>query len=102
MDIYRIIPQFESEGLCYGISSFGKTFSISSPSDNEKVELDVPTNYHLRMNIALQNNGSTLQSVAYISKNPIKQSNAIFTIVLKAPEPQPVSIASDDFEISRP
>lgn len=84
------------------ISSFGKTFSIPSLSDSEKLEIDVPTDYFMRMNIQLLHEGSTLQSIPYVSKNRITSSNANFTIILKAPEPQSISLSSADFEVSRP
>lgn len=84
------------------ISSFGKTFSIPALSDTDKFEIDVPTDYFLRMNIQLQHDGTTLQSISYVSKNRVTPSRTTFTIKLKAPEPQSITISSGDFERSRP
>ncbi|WP_371381129.1 hypothetical protein [Sporomusa aerivorans] len=84
------------------VSSFGKTFTIPSSSDTDKIEIDVPTDYYLRLNIQLQSDDTTLQTIPYISKHRIRSGSTSFTIVLKAPEPQSVKISSDDFEAARP
>ena len=84
------------------IASFGKTFTIPSSTDTQKIDIDVPPDYYLRLNIQLQNNGATLQNIAYITKHRIRSGDTNYTLVLKAPEPQSIAIASDDFEITRP
>ena len=83
------------------ISSYGKTYTIAASSDSEKLEIDVPTDYYLRMNVQLQNGGATLQSLSYSSKHRIRRSDPTMTIVLKAPEPQSIKISSEDFEATR-
>lgn len=83
------------------ISSFGKTYTINASSDSEKLEIDVPTDYYLRMNIQLQNGGATLQNLTYSSTHRIRRSAPTMTIVLKAPEPQSIKISSEDFEATR-
>ena len=82
------------------ISSFGKTFFLPASTASEKVEIDIPKDYHLRMHINLQSDNSTVQSVTYVSKEGIHRPNQNLTIVLKAPDPQPAIISSPDFEIA--
>ncbi|SDE86474.1 hypothetical protein [Sporomusa acidovorans] len=82
-------------------SSYGKTYTLSPLSESETLEIDVPKDYHLRMNISFQNNASTLQSISYLSKEAIHQPGKHFSLLLKAPEPQPVSVSSPDFEVVR-
>lgn len=84
------------------ISSFGKTYTIAASSDSEKIEVDVPTDYYLRMNMQLQSGGATLQNLSYSSKHRVRRSDQTMTIVLKAPEPQSIKISSEDFEAIRP
>lgn len=80
------------------ISSFGKTFYLPASSTGEKLEIDIPKDYYLRMHINLQSDNSTVQSVTYVSKEGIHRPNQNLSIVLKAPDPQPVVISSSDFE----
>ena len=101
-DYFWQYPVLGKQLDCISISSFGKTIVIPTSSATEKIEVEVPTDYHLRMNINLQNSGSTVQSISYISREAIHKSNQNFTILLKAPEPQPAAISSPDFEIVRP
>lgn len=84
------------------IASFGKTFTIPSATDMQRIDIDVPPDYYLRLNIQLQNNGTTLQNIAYITKHRLRSGDTNFTLVLKAPEPQSIAIVSDDFEVTRP
>lgn len=83
------------------LSSFGKTHVISAAADTETFEVAVPIDYHLRVNISLQNGGSTVQSLAYVSKEAIHKSDKNFTIILKAPDPQPVTVTAADFDLAR-
>lgn len=84
------------------IASFGKVFTIPALTDTEEMEIEVPTGYYLRLNIHLQAGDTTLQSIPYISKKRVRPGNTNFTLVLKAPEPQPFQVSSDDFEAARP
>jgi hypothetical protein len=83
------------------ISSFGKTVFIPSSTDTQKLEIEVPQDYHLRLHINLQNGNSTVQSITYVSKEGIHRPDQNFTINLKAPDPQPAIISSPDFDIAR-
>ncbi len=81
------------------ISSFGKTYYLPASTTSEKLEIDVPEDYHLRMYINLQSGNSNVQSITYVSKEGIHRNDQNLTIVLKAPDPQPAIVVSPDFDI---
>lgn len=83
------------------ISSFGKTYYLPASTSSEKLEIDVPQDYHLRLYINLQSNNSNVQSITYVSKEGVHRNEQNFAITIKAPDPQPAVVLSPDFEISK-
>lgn len=83
------------------VSSMGKTFSVPSLSEGQKLEFDVPKGYKFRVFVEFPSSHSTVQYV-YRVKQEISAANNVFNISVKAPESQPIIVNAAGFEEVKP
>lgn len=80
------------------VSGMGQTFFVQTNSGGETFEVNVPKDYKLKLALAFQNNNETVKEFRYATKRGAADGRDTLTIVLKAPEPQPVIFTTRDFE----